>query len=150
MIMRDAGLFVSALELVLERGHRVRFRAEGISMLPTIGDGDTITVAPSDRRAIRRGDIVLYRHGVRVIAHRIVEVRGTWPTAITFVPRGDGTSANDPPIAPAQILGRVVRIERRLMSAGVRAVVARVRGWHRRWRNRSLIPPARLRFGDRP
>src|SRR3954465_11145691 len=93
-IKRDAALFVSMIERLLGSGHQVRFQAEGLSMLPTIRDGDTIVLAPSDRRAILPGDVVLYRQGVRAIVHRIVDVRGT-QSGITLVLGGDGNQPND-------------------------------------------------------
>ena len=45
-------------------------------MYPTIRDGETMTVAPVPPHAVVRGDVVLFRHGSRVLAHRVVGVTG--------------------------------------------------------------------------
>ena len=68
-------LFVEVSSALLERGHSVRFRAPGRSMLPTIKEGEAITVEPVEPSAVRTGDIILYRNGNSVIAHRVVQIK---------------------------------------------------------------------------
>src|SRR6185295_11720684 len=104
-LKRDSTGFVDLAERLLRAGHHVRFPAEGTSMLPTIGDGDTLTVAPVEPRAVRKGDVVLYRASGRAIAHRIVDVQETGSADLVFLARGDGKSGLDQPIESGQILG---------------------------------------------
>jgi hypothetical protein len=44
-------------------------------MHPTIREGETITVAPVARFNIKRGDILLYLAGKKVVAHRVVRIK---------------------------------------------------------------------------
>jgi hypothetical protein len=44
-------------------------------MHPTIKEGETITVAPVAPFNIKRGDILLYLAGMKVIAHRVVSIK---------------------------------------------------------------------------
>jgi hypothetical protein len=44
-------------------------------MLPTIKEGEAITVEPVELSAVRTGDIILYRNGNSVIAHRVVQIK---------------------------------------------------------------------------
>src|SRR2546426_2174706 len=60
---------------LLRCGNRVRFRAVGASMQPTIEDGELITVAPVEPAAVKRGDILLYRGERGLIAHRLESLR---------------------------------------------------------------------------
>jgi len=60
---------------LLRSGNRVRFRAVGASMQPTIEDGELITVAPVEPAAVKRGDILLYQGERGFIAHRLVGLR---------------------------------------------------------------------------
>src|SRR5436309_1432713 len=98
---------------LMRRGNRVRFRAIGASMQPTIEDGELITVAPVEPAAVKRGDILLYQ-GVRgVIVHRVVAITGSAKREdLSYLLRGDASVSSDDPVRPAQVLGRVVAMQR--------------------------------------
>ena len=134
--------FVDVISDLLGRGHSVRFRASGGSMRPTIREGDAITVAPARPAGISRGDVILYRVGRGVIAHRVARVAREPDGALVFIPRGDASQGRDEPVEEGAILGRVVAVERggqRLNPAAGRARVlavawaaaARLLGWLR-------------------
>jgi hypothetical protein len=120
---------------LLMNGHRVKFRAPGYSMYPSILHEDVITVEPVNPSAVKIGDIILYRVQDSLIAHRVINIlkrsernsrsapRGpqdrsgspTWasPSSETlhFILRGDARPACDDPVAAEQVLGKVVRVE---------------------------------------
>lgn len=96
---------------LLRRGSHVRFRAVGASMQPTIEDGELITVAPVGPESVRRGEILLYQNERGVFAHRVVRtVKGTFP--YLYLLRGDAAVECDPPVSRAQVIGRVVAVQR--------------------------------------
>jgi hypothetical protein len=97
---------------LLSLGFGVRFRAPGTSMHPTIRHGDLITVEPVAPANLKRGDIVLYRLQNGFIAHRIVNIEERNGCGLTFILRGDASTTCDAPVKPAQVLGKVVRVER--------------------------------------
>ncbi len=68
-------LFIDMSTELLGQGKNVRFRAPGLSMHPAIREGETITVAPISSFDIKRGDILLYIVGKKVIAHRVVRIK---------------------------------------------------------------------------
>ena len=68
-------LFIDVSTELLSQGKNVRFRAPGLSMYPAIREGETITVAPISPFDIKRGDILLYIVGKKVIAHRVVRIK---------------------------------------------------------------------------
>ncbi len=68
-------LFIDVSTELLRRGQSVRFQAPGRSMHPSIKEGETITVAPIAPFDIKRGDILLYIVGRKVIAHRVVSIK---------------------------------------------------------------------------
>jgi signal peptidase I len=103
--------FAALAEHVVGTGMSIRFRACGGSMHPTIFDGDVITVAPVAAHEVARGDILLYRDGDRVLAHRLIRV-SSHGTETRFRLRGDSNASCDAPIAAAQIVGRVEAVER--------------------------------------
>lgn len=111
-LKRHGPMFLNIAEHLLKQGFCVQFHAEGTSMRPAIEHGDVITVGPVDPAAIAAGDIVLYRHRDRPIAHRVAEIYTTGQGEVVVVPRGDGKRACDAPVQAHQVMGKVVAIER--------------------------------------
>ena len=110
--MRDTGTLLNVSTMLLGQGYSVRFSAPGTSMGSTIRDGETITVAPAVPSQIRRGDIVAYRRGYHIVAHRVVRVE-RHNEGPAFLMRGDAAMSCDPLVTRDQILGKVVAVERR-------------------------------------
>jgi signal peptidase I len=136
--------FVDVVSDLLDRGHSVRFRARGGSMRPTIREGEAITVAPARPTGIRRGDVILYRVGRGVIAHRVARVAQRPDGALVFIPRGDASQSRDEPVEETALLGKVVTVERggraldpvagRARALAVAwTAAARLLGWLRAW-----------------
>lgn len=98
------------LKAVLDRGQQFRFRAAGMSMFPFIRNGDVVTVSPLQGEEPGIGDIVafLQNHDRSLALHRVVGVEHQ-----SRVTRGDGVLHADGRIPCENILGMVVRIERR-------------------------------------
>ncbi len=127
-------LFIDMSTELLRQGKNVRFRAPGLSMHPAIKEGETITVAPIASFDIKRGDILLYLAGKKVIAHRVVRIKRekSDPTSdssanssirtktlskaltpqIIFTLRGDASAICDEPVEAEQVLGKVVSVEK--------------------------------------
>jgi len=97
---------------LLRSGQGIRFRAPGRSMYPTIKEHETITVQPVAPSRIKRGDIILYRWEQGVIAHRVVRIERGAHGGSCFILRGDASGAPDEPVEQAQVLGKVVSVER--------------------------------------
>ena len=131
-----AKIYPELIADLLLNGHKVKFRAPGYSMYPTILHDDVITVEPVDPSAVRVGDIVLYQNESSLIAHRIIKIlkrsernsrsapqgpqdrsappikAGTSTSeTLLFILRGDARPACDDPVAAEQILGKVVLVE---------------------------------------
>lgn len=109
--MRHSQIFAGVVEDALTSGATVRFRAEGGSMYPTIRDGDAITVAAVSAGDVVRGDILLCRHDVRVLAHRVVGVTRC-DGELFFELRGDAKGSSDAPVGASAIVGRVIHVQR--------------------------------------
>jgi signal peptidase I len=107
------GRFVQVSSDLLSRGHSVRFRASGTSMGPAICHGDVLTVGPVAPSDITPGTVAVYRRFDRMIAHRVVRIEADDAGAPVFVLRGDAMSGDDAPVAASQMLGEVVKVERR-------------------------------------
>lgn len=128
-------------------GASLRFEVRGWSMYPFIRNGDVIEVAPVliDKTCV--GDVVLFRCGERLLAHRVVGQLLDGQSVRLRV-RGDRFLNEDPPIAEPDLLGqvrlvyrnrRLIRLDRGL-NRYLGSLVARKKIAHRgvRWlaRNR--------------
>jgi hypothetical protein len=109
--MTDRRLADLSVEL-LRQGHSVRFRASGGSMHPTIRPGEHITVVPVAPSDLGLADIILYQARKGILAHRVVGSRRGGGGLRAFIVRGDASESCDAPVGPAQILGKVVLVER--------------------------------------
>ena len=114
MTISKTEMFVDLSADLLSRGYGVRFRTSGASMHPTIRDGEAVIVEPVQACEVKRGDIILYkaRASGGVIAHRVVGVNKIRGNITSFVLRGDASETCDLPIAPGQVLGKVVSVDR--------------------------------------
>ena len=143
-------VFTSLAAELLRSGRSVSFRATGGSMRPTIRDGEKITVSALLKDPPRRGDIVLYAMGDRLVAHRVIEIprrkrsarKGGAPGLVPsheegadfersspfmVSTRGDAVLECDAPIDLSRVLGRVISVERRGRRLDFRSPEARLR-----------------------
>ena len=118
---------------LLARGRDARFCAPGGSMRPTIRGGETLIAAPAAPGAIARGEIILFRRGTRLVAHRVVRIGAGADGAPRFLTRGDAASGPDLPVRAEDVLGRIVAVERKGARVDLTAHGA-WRGRLARWR----------------
>jgi signal peptidase I len=106
----DSPAMTVALD-VLKKFGRLRLRAWGQSMLPSVWPGDVLTVKQCRPEQLERGDIVLFRRGERVFIHRVTSIQEADGEG-RVVTQGDATPHSDPPVAASQVLGCVTNIAR--------------------------------------
>jgi hypothetical protein len=117
--------FVEVVTGLLSHGYRVRFRAEGASMRPTIRGGETITVEPVSE--VKMGDIALYLVERGLIAHRVVGIRKRNGKAPVFLTRGEAVGSSEETVQEQQVLGKVVAVERNGRSIDLGGRWAKIR-----------------------
>jgi signal peptidase I len=117
----DTSLFLELSELLLRGGKHLQFRAAGLSMYPTIQDGDLVRVTSVSRDRIRVGNIVLYQTGGVPVVHRVVGIRKFAGCTVLSL-RGDACGSPDAPVEGRQVLGKVLAIQRgdRFFEVGAR------------------------------
>ena len=102
-----------------------RLKVFGNSMKPFIKDGDIIGVKKVDYKGISIGDVILYYVDKKVFAHRILYKRRRDGGEFLIV-KGDFVGSFDFKVQPEQVLGKVVKIEKkereiRLENKGAKA-----------------------------
>lgn len=115
------------------QGTTTTLTAVGDSMAPTIPAGSSLLVE-FGRAPARIGEVILFRRGAAVIAHRLVARRATGD-GMALTPKGDAEPYLDPTISDEQILGVVRDVCRPdglpapALSRGAAATIARVSWW---------------------
>jgi signal peptidase I len=111
----------------------------GRSMLPLIRDGDRVLVRHGQTE-VRRGDIVVFRQGDQLIAHRVLRIcqgdtgRDTGrdaghDTDLIFITKGDNVLHLDRPLPGSKILGRVLAVRRGNQHLSLNTAGWRLAGW---------------------
>ncbi len=108
---RDAVACDLVAEAVVQFGG-LRVKALGRSMLPTIWPGDILRVDHVSAAELRVSDVILYRRGPRLFAHRLIRVGVGRDGVHAFLTRGDGHGDFDPPVPARDLIGRVTLVER--------------------------------------
>ena len=95
------------IKIVLKRGFSLRFKAKGKSMMPSINNGDIITISPLNNDKIRINDIVAFIEPTRkiLLVHRVIKIDND-----KFLIKGDNVYNHDGYIPRSNILGRVIKI----------------------------------------
>jgi signal peptidase I len=126
MISSKSEVFLAVAGGLLSRGRRVRFRAEGDSMHPTIRGGEAIIVEPVSPPDLENGDIALHHSRRGVTAHRVVRIESRGEQASVFLTRGDASDICDEPVDASKILGKVVSVERNGRTIDLNSLKARM------------------------
>jgi hypothetical protein len=107
---REEGRCSLAAEALQSWG-KLKVRATGLSMLPTLWPGDVLTVQSIRPEQAEPGEIVLYmRHG-RFFIHRIVS-KALTGDRMHLVTRGDCMAEDDPRVERSELLGKVIEVRR--------------------------------------
>ena len=115
------------MDLWEQAGERHTIPITGISMSPTIQDGDRVLVAHGPA-GVRRGDVVVFWRDGRLVAHRVLCIqRGD--AGLTFVTKGDSASHLDPLVSADEIVGRVLAVERNDRRMSLDTAAWRTAGW---------------------
>jgi hypothetical protein len=98
---------IAAWRIACAAGLPFHFCGLGRSMLPALRPGDDAQFAPFEG-APRRGDVLLYRAGDRLVAHRLHAFEANGLLRL----RGDLLASDDPLVPADAILGRLVGVTR--------------------------------------
>jgi hypothetical protein len=107
-LTKDNRVFLPEVVRLVREGHRVKIVAKGYSMRPFVEDGRDLLVFDVPE-PVAVGDVVLaeYAKGA-FVCHRIVRMDGD---AVTL--RGDGNVCGVEKVTRADVLAKVVQIERK-------------------------------------
>ncbi|MBV7328942.1 signal peptidase I [Chloroflexi bacterium TSY] len=105
-----SSIIEATLDVWRKVGSQHTIRVAGRSMLPLIQDGDSVRIV-HDVSSVRQGDIVVFRYGGQLIAHRVMRVHNE-PPVVMFMTKGDNTVSFDAPVRADQVIGRVSALQK--------------------------------------
>jgi|SRR6266436_346070 len=123
---REAGRCGLVAEALRSWG-KLKLRATGVSMLPTLWPGDLLTIQSHRPEQAEPGEIVLCIRKGRFFIHRVV-CKSIKANEAFLITRGDCMAENDPPVRRDELLGKITEIQR--ASSGF--VPAQKLSWFRR------------------
>lgn len=104
-MIAENSIFFAAVEEQLREGRRVKLTLKGISMLTSLREGDTLTLAPV-AEAPKVGDVVLFRCEGKHLLHRVVAVDGD-----RYILQGDNCYSKET-ASREDVLAVLVEVER--------------------------------------
>lgn len=110
------------------QGACLHVEVRGWSMYPIIRDGDKIRVTPVMIDEVDVGDVVFFRSGDHLLAHRVVGYSSE-DGCTTLRARGDRFRQADPPFGQVELVGRVATVFR--YRRGSQCVIRLDRGFSR-------------------
>lgn len=136
--MADSGRHQVVLDLAIEslgKSGKLRFRAQGTSMLPTILPGAYVAIRSATADQIVTGDVILAKTSTGFRLHRVVDIRYDSSLPV-FITCGDNHRHNDQPITAAELVGKWERSlsEPRFATRFVRRTLVSIRRALSTWR----------------
>ena len=116
----------AVLNMWTQAGEKHYIPITGRSMFPLIRNGDQVLVAHGCA-GIRRGDVIVFRHDGKLIAHRVVRISKN-EAGHTFLTKGDNVLQFDPPLRANEIVGRVLAIKRGEQQMSLDTTIWRITG----------------------
>jgi hypothetical protein len=111
---------LAMLESWRQDGAEAWIEATGGSMLPLIHPGDRLLVGFGAQEA-GRGDVILFRHGGLVVAHRVVAIRSR-DGGRRLIAKGDNEPFATEDVASSDLLGVVRTVDRGAKGLSRRAL----------------------------
>ena len=106
----NENLIDAVLGLYQQENQRIWWPFASDSMSPYIKEGDVVLVQHASRR-FRVGDVVVFKRGEDLVAHRVVSVRGRGEDTI-YRTKGDNLRFFDAPVHQSSVLGVVICIRK--------------------------------------
>ena len=95
----------------VEKFGALRIKVHGASMLPAIWPGDILSVERIHAFSLLPSDVIVFRRGSRLFAHRFVALAAAGDRARVLT-AGDALDEPDLPVPIEDVIGRACRIER--------------------------------------
>ena len=110
-IYHSDSILETALDLLEACDGPFWIHAKGESMLPLVRNGDRLQVEPC-KDLPQLGEILIFRHGIGLVAHRLLCLSLNPQGEIVCLAQGDYALSPDPPIGIEHVAGRAVTLRR--------------------------------------
>jgi len=90
----------------------VRIKVKGVSMLPMLRSGDTVTLRKCTSAALNPGDIAGFKSSGKWVAHRVLKKR-TINDKTVLLCKGDSAKNKDNPVDDDNLVGKIISFTRK-------------------------------------
>ena len=102
---------IDLAEVLLEDNNTLSIRMYGLSMYPALQHGDTGLIKKCFPDEVKKGDVVVWRSGDRLVAHRLVTCERK-EDGWCLLTRGDNNLLDDSPFTEKELAGKLISFER--------------------------------------
>jgi ATP-binding cassette subfamily B protein len=95
------------VEALLDDALTLEIKMQGYSMFPTLKNGDTAHVEKCAPDKVKRGDILVFKHKGKFIAHRFLKLKSE-NGHLFFLAKGDNNRHYDPLFNEKELVGKVI------------------------------------------
>jgi len=95
------------VEALLDDALTLEIKMQGYSMFPALKNGDTAHVEKCTPDSVQRGDILVFKHNGKYIAHRLLKIQHE-NTKILFLAKGDNNRHYDTLFHENELVGKVI------------------------------------------
>ncbi len=101
---------IALFKEILKKEEHLGLTIVGMSMLPTLWPGDSVTVTHCSLEEIHPNDIVILKKNGSMITHRVYKIikNKTMPDLSVIYTKGDNNPAPDPPSTMSSVIAKVI------------------------------------------
>lgn len=114
------------VEALLDDDLTLEIKMQGYSMFPTLQNGDTAHVEKCLTHEVKKGDILVFRHKGKFIAHRLMQVINE-NGSIKFLAKGDNNQHYDPLFDEIELTGKITYLKTNGKIANSNTITKRIR-----------------------
>jgi hypothetical protein len=122
-------------------GNSFQYSACGKSMLPTVGDYDSVVIEAVEASEISVGDIVLYAAGDSYVLHRVISKKPAVGGGAVLLTKGDSNIQAERLVHSDSVVGRAVAVSDRDLTSGFYPLAGKILAYSSllQWRLYSLL-----------
>ena len=102
---------VDLTEVLLEDNKTISIRTKGYSMFPVLQPGDTCYVKKCNAEKLKKGDIIVFRDGQLLVAHRLLSIEKK-DNGYFLYTKGDNNRFNDTSFTENALSGKIESFKR--------------------------------------
>lgn len=107
---------IALIKTQLQTGNKVKVKANGTSMKPSIKNGDLLILKKSKNDQYREGEIIVFTKEKLLFIHRLISIDNENGLILT---KGDNLEVSDTRILKEECLAKVIRVNNKVIKNSI-------------------------------